>query len=46
MKVLVIGAGAMGSLVGGTLSAEHDVTILGRPEQVDVLKRQSCVSRS
>ena len=39
MKVLVIGAGAMGSLVGGILSAEHDVTILGRPEQVDALKR-------
>ena len=40
MKVLVIGAGAMGSLVGGKLSAEHEVTILGRPEQVEVLERQ------
>jgi len=40
MKVLVIGAGAMGSLVGGILSVEHEVTILGRQEQVDVISRQ------
>ena len=40
MKVLVIGAGALGSLVGGKLSADHDVTILGRPEQVEALNGQ------
>jgi len=40
MKVLVIGAGALGSLIGGLLSREHDVTIIGRPEQVWVLKRK------
>ncbi|MGA1794145.1 MAG: ketopantoate reductase family protein [Thermoplasmatota archaeon] len=40
MRILVIGAGALGSLVGGLLSREHDVTIIGRPEQVWVLKRK------
>ncbi len=40
MKILVIGAGALGSLIGGLLSIEHDVTIIGRPEQVWVLKRK------
>jgi len=40
MKILVIGAGAIGSLIGGLLSRENDVTIIGRPEQVWVLKRK------
>jgi len=40
MKILVIGAGALGSLVGGVLSRSHDVTILGRPEQADVLNEK------
>ena len=40
MRILVIGAGALGSLVGGLLSRDHDVTIIGRPEQVWVLKRK------
>ncbi|MEA3560081.1 MAG: 2-dehydropantoate 2-reductase [Candidatus Thermoplasmatota archaeon] len=40
MKILVIGAGALGSLVGGILSTEHDVTIIGRSEQVWVLKKK------
>lgn len=40
MKVLVIGAGALGSLIGGLLSKEHDVTIIGRSEQVWVLKKK------
>jgi 2-dehydropantoate 2-reductase len=40
MKILVIGAGALGSLLGGLLSKEHEVTIIGRPEQVWVLKRK------
>jgi 2-dehydropantoate 2-reductase len=37
MKVLVIGAGALGSLIGGILSVEHDVTVIGRKAQVDVI---------
>lgn len=40
MKVLVIGAGALGSLLGGLLSKEHEVTIIGRPEQVWVLEKK------
>ncbi|MGA1865921.1 MAG: ketopantoate reductase family protein [Thermoplasmatota archaeon] len=40
MRILVVGAGALGSFVGGLLSANHDVTIIGRPEQVWVLKRK------
>jgi 2-dehydropantoate 2-reductase len=40
MRILVIGAGALGSLIGGLLSKEHDVTIIGRSEQVWVLKRK------
>ncbi len=37
MKILVLGAGALGSLVGGTLSKDNEVWILGRREQVEVL---------
>ncbi|MGA1822160.1 MAG: ketopantoate reductase family protein [Thermoplasmatota archaeon] len=37
MRILVVGAGALGSLVGGILSADHDVTMIGREAQVDVL---------
>lgn len=40
MKILVIGAGALGSLVAGILSTENDVTIIGRPEQVWMLKKK------
>lgn len=40
MKVLVIGAGALGSLVGGILSTDHDVTMIGRETQVDVLNKR------
>lgn len=40
MKILVIGAGALGSLVAGILSAENDVTIIGRPEQVWMLNKK------
>lgn len=30
MKVLVFGAGSLGSLLGGLLASEHDVTLVGR----------------
>ena len=40
MRILVIGAGALGSLIGGLLSVDHDVTIIGRPEQAWVLKEK------
>ncbi|GAA0547001.1 ketopantoate reductase family protein [Halorubrum ejinorense] len=34
MEVLVYGAGALGSLVGGLLAREHDVTLVGRDPHV------------
>lgn len=37
MKILVVGAGALGSLVGGLLSKDNDVTMIGRPDQVEVI---------
>jgi 2-dehydropantoate 2-reductase len=37
MRILVVGAGALGSLVGGLLSKDNDVTMIGRPDQVSVI---------
>ncbi len=39
MKVLVFGAGAMGSLIGGLLSSRHDVTLVARQDHVDAIRR-------
>ncbi|MBI2077770.1 MAG: 2-dehydropantoate 2-reductase [Euryarchaeota archaeon] len=38
MKVLVFGAGALGSLVGALLSRVHDVTLVGRHDHVDAIR--------
>ncbi|HEV8360216.1 MAG TPA: ketopantoate reductase family protein [Candidatus Thermoplasmatota archaeon] len=38
MKVVVMGAGALGSLVGGLLSRQHDVTLVGRKEHLEVVR--------
>jgi 2-dehydropantoate 2-reductase len=35
MKIVVFGAGALGSLVGGVLAREHDVTLVGRDPHVE-----------
>lgn len=41
MRVLVLGAGAVGSVLGGLLAeAGHDVTLLGRAWHLDVVSRQ------
>ena len=41
MRILVFGAGAIGSVLGGFLAqADHDVVLLGRSWHVDVVKRQ------
>jgi 2-dehydropantoate 2-reductase len=40
VRVLVFGAGAIGSLLGGILARDHDVTITGRKPHVDVVNRQ------
>ncbi|HXZ23220.1 MAG TPA: 2-dehydropantoate 2-reductase N-terminal domain-containing protein, partial [Methanomassiliicoccales archaeon] len=38
MKIVVFGAGAMGSLVGGLLSRKHDVTLIGKPAQIQAIE--------
>ncbi len=41
MRILVMGAGAVGSVLGGFLAkAGHDVTLLGRAWHLDVVRRQ------
>jgi 2-dehydropantoate 2-reductase len=40
VKVVVLGAGAMGSLVGGLLSQHHEVTLLGRKAHVEAIRAQ------
>ena len=37
MDVVVFGAGSLGSLVGGLLAREHDVTLVGRQPHVDAV---------
>lgn len=37
MRIAVFGAGALGSLYGGLLSENHDVTLVGRQEHVDAV---------
>lgn len=39
MKILVVGAGALGSFIGGVLSKKHDVTILCKPKYFEKLKK-------
>ena len=41
MRILVVGAGAIGSVLGGFLAkAGHDVTLLGRAWHLDVVQRE------
>ena len=41
MKILVFGAGAVGSVIGGLVSRMgHDVALLGRASHVDVVEKQ------
>lgn len=37
MRIVVFGAGALGSLYGGLLSEDHDVTLVGRQEHIDAV---------
>jgi 2-dehydropantoate 2-reductase len=37
MKVVVLGAGAVGSFLGGMLCQEHDVTLVARPEHASAV---------
>jgi 2-dehydropantoate 2-reductase len=38
VKILVFGAGAMGSFFGGLLSKHHDVLLIGRPDHVTAIR--------
>jgi 2-dehydropantoate 2-reductase len=40
MDVLVVGAGSLGSLVGGLLAPDHDVTLVGREPHVAAIKEE------
>ena len=40
VRILVFGAGAIGSLLGGLLSRENEVTIVGRKHHVDAINRK------
>jgi 2-dehydropantoate 2-reductase len=43
MRILIVGAGVLGSLYGARLSALHDVTLLARGTRADVLRRRGVV---
>lgn len=38
MEIIVIGAGAIGSLIGARLAGAHKVTLIGRPEHVRAIE--------
>jgi 2-dehydropantoate 2-reductase len=40
MKVLIFGAGSMGSIFGGFLSSENDVSLIGRKNHVDSINEK------
>ena len=40
MKIVVFGAGSLGSLMGGLLAREHDVTLVGRSPHADRIERE------
>ncbi len=40
MEVVVLGAGSLGSLVGGLLAREHRVTLVGREPHVSAVERE------
>ncbi|MBX0324215.1 2-dehydropantoate 2-reductase [Halomicroarcula sp. F13] len=39
MDIVVVGAGSLGSLLGGLLAREHDVTLVGREPHVGTVRR-------
>ncbi len=38
MRVLIFGAGAMGSFIGGVLAQQHNVTFIGRPVHMTAIR--------
>jgi 2-dehydropantoate 2-reductase len=39
MEILVFGAGSLGSLIGGLLARDHDVTLVGRESHVGTIEK-------
>jgi 2-dehydropantoate 2-reductase len=39
MRILVFGAGAMGSFIGGLLSQNHDITFIGRQQHMSKIRK-------
>ncbi|QGN07328.1 ketopantoate reductase family protein [Halorhabdus sp. CBA1104] len=39
MEILVFGAGSLGSLIGGLLARDHDVTLVGREPHVEAIEQ-------
>jgi 2-dehydropantoate 2-reductase len=39
MRICIFGAGSLGSALGGILSSEHEVTLIGRKPHVDAINR-------
>ncbi len=40
MNIVVFGAGALGSFIGGVLAQKHAVVLIGRQQHVDTIQRQ------
>ncbi|ELY59165.1 2-dehydropantoate 2-reductase [Natronococcus amylolyticus DSM 10524] len=40
MEIVVFGAGSLGSLVGGVLARDHEVTLVGREAHVDAVRER------
>jgi len=40
MRILIFGAGAMGSFLAGVLSQKHEVTLFGRGEKIEVVREK------
>lgn len=45
MRILVFGAGAMGSLIGGYLARNHEVTLVARRPHVEAIRREGLLIR-
>lgn len=43
MRIIVLGAGAIGSVYGARLSAQHDVTLIGGASHVEAIQRDGLV---
>jgi 2-dehydropantoate 2-reductase len=43
MRIAIMGAGSVGSVIGGSLSEHHDVTLIGRKDHVEAIVRNGLV---